>query len=548
LTSLQIASGSELRIGNHTLTFSGSTMSSTGTITTGGSNTNSILHLLGSNGSIDLPAITDVAEVLINRPNGTYNMSSELVMKGDLTITSGTLNLGSNNIILKGVLTVGQDGQITGTGSVLPRQNNGKSKLVNAKLKKLVLDDGAADVEGTLTIGDQGSIDFSSPSAGNLVLLSDAVIDLGTTGSIIGETSTKRVTGSGLSKIRSQRTINNGTADFGLGVVMSSTGNLGAPIVDRYFDHVTSNGASSIKRRVVWSNFNASNDPITMSITYTPDELNGLSENDLVLFVRNRTSSVWSKVSNSVKSGNTITGEFTFTMLPSFAPENGSQQSRFALSATEGEGTAGGEFSGLPVELVSFSGMMRNEKVQLSWKTATETNNYGFEVERAAVADPKASVENAQWSTIGFVAGNGTTSSERSYSFSDDVSTGALQQVAHFAYRLRQIDRDGTTDYSPVVLVSRSAQEPVALALDMPYPNPTSSESFATVRLAESRIATLQLVSVDGKVLETIAADQQLDAGVHSFRISRGTLPAGVYFVVVQSADLRVVRPLTIVR
>jgi hypothetical protein len=503
------------------------------------------LKVVGT-GNLTLPNLAVIKQLLLDRDGYTMTLGGNLLVDGYLTIDNGTLDLSTYNLTLKKDLETNGTGAIIGTGSILPKKVNGTNpKLKNAKVNNLAFNDAeaGAEVEGGLTVS--GTITFGT---GTLELAGNT-LDLGTTGTITGETSTSRVTNStGAGKIRSQRTINNGTADYGLGMVMSSTGNLGAPIVDRYLDYTTSNGANSIKRRVVWSNFTASNDPITLSITYTDDDLNNLNANDLVLFVRNRNSSIWSKVGNSVKVGNTVTGTFAFTTLPSFAPENGSQQSRFMLSGEEGEGTLGDGFSLFPVELVSFSGMMRNEKVQLAWKTATETNNYGFEVERSVVADPKASVENAKWNTIGFVAGNGTTSSERSYSFSDDVSTGALQQVEHFAYRLRQIDRDGTTDYSPVVFVSRSVQEPVALALDMPYPNPTENESFATVRLAESRIVTVQLVSVDGKVLETIAADQQLDAGVHSFRISRGTLPAGVYFVVVQSAELRVVRPLTIVR
>ena len=66
----------------------------------------------------------------------------------------------------------------------------------------------------------------------------------------------------------------------------------------------------------------------------------------------------------------------------------------------------------LPVELSSFTASGNQNAVNLKWQTATEVNNYGFEVERKTN-------EWMQWAKVGFVNGNGNSNSPKEYSFSD---------------------------------------------------------------------------------------------------------------------------------
>ena len=112
-----------------------------------------------------------------------------------------------------------------------------------------------------------------------------------------------------------------------------------------------------------------------------------------------------------------------------------------------------------PVELVSFNAVLIDNDVQLSWATATETNNSGFEILRKAQNDQT-------WGTIGFVPGFGTTTEPKSYSFTDeDVTTGI------YKYRLKQIDFDGTFEYSNEIEVSVDFT-PKEFVLYQNYPNP----------------------------------------------------------------------------
>ena len=94
----------------------------------------------------------------------------------------------------------------------------------------------------------------------------------------------------------------------------------------------------------------------------------------------------------------------------------------------------------VPVELTTFNAVYSNGKVNLEWITATETNNYGFEVERRD--------GNLSFQTIGFVSGAGTSTNRVTYNFTDNNLSSNK-----YYYRLKQIDFDGIYEYSQEVLV-----------------------------------------------------------------------------------------------
>ncbi len=96
----------------------------------------------------------------------------------------------------------------------------------------------------------------------------------------------------------------------------------------------------------------------------------------------------------------------------------------------------------LPVELTLFTATMVKNEINLFWKTETEVNNYGFNVERR--------INEGEWNNIGFVEGHGNSNSPKEYSYSDkDLFAGGSK----FQYRLKQVDTDGSFEYSDVVEV-----------------------------------------------------------------------------------------------
>ena len=96
----------------------------------------------------------------------------------------------------------------------------------------------------------------------------------------------------------------------------------------------------------------------------------------------------------------------------------------------------------VPVELVSFTAYVKNNTVQLNWRTATEVNNYGFKMERR--------INEGEWNSITFIEGHGNSTSPKEYSYSDkDLFVAG----SRFQYRLKQIDSDGSFEYSDIVEV-----------------------------------------------------------------------------------------------
>ncbi|HPI37315.1 MAG TPA: hypothetical protein PK397_05150, partial [Ignavibacteriaceae bacterium] len=144
----------------------------------------------------------------------------------------------------------------------------------------------------------------------------------------------------------------------------------------------------------------------------------------------------------------------------------------------------------LPVELTSFTASVAESKVILNWQTATEVNNYGFEVQRSVnVADDNWKLNAESWKKVGFVEGHGNSNSIKEYSFTDDISEHlslyhcsdpsgnlylTLPKELTLCYRLKQIDIDGKFSYSNEIIVEtlHATSLPSKYTLYQNYPNP----------------------------------------------------------------------------
>ncbi len=125
-----------------------------------------------------------------------------------------------------------------------------------------------------------------------------------------------------------------------------------------------------------------------------------------------------------------------------------------------------------PVELAGFTATQQERYVTVSWRTVSETNNLGFEVERCATAD-------AGWSKLAFIKGAGTTTTTQKYSFRDEPqSSGVIK------YRLRQIDTDGTATLSAEVAITIAA--PQKFVLHQNYPNPFNPNTWIDFEIPEN--------------------------------------------------------------
>jgi endonuclease I len=174
-----------------------------------------------------------------------------------------------------------------------------------------------------------------------------------------------------------------------------------------------------------------------------------------------------------------------------------------------------------PVELTSFSATAVSSRTLLVWKTATEVNNYGFDVERRLV-NSRSSIVNS-WCKVGFVAGNGTSNIEHQYSYTD-----ANAAAGTYAYRLKQIDNDGTYKYSSEAEVSIAV--PKVFLLNQNYPNPFNPSTTIQFTVPSDGKAVVKILNVLGQEVATVFNGDVHAGVVNSVRFNASKLSSGVYF------------------
>jgi len=178
---------------------------------------------------------------------------------------------------------------------------------------------------------------------------------------------------------------------------------------------------------------------------------------------------------------------------------------------------------GIPVELISFFGEVELEKVILNWSTATELNNSGFEIERK--------YENQDWLKIGFVAGNGTSTEKHIYQFEDKP-----EKRGDYRYRLKQIDHDGTTEYSNEITVQFTPK--FTFGLEQNYPNPFNPSTTMVYSIQSDGLVSLKVYDILGNEVLTLVNENKV-AGYYEVQVTAKNLPSGIYFYKLTSGDFQ---------
>jgi hypothetical protein len=186
----------------------------------------------------------------------------------------------------------------------------------------------------------------------------------------------------------------------------------------------------------------------------------------------------------------------------------------------------------VPVELTSFTSTVDGSNVILNWSTATEINNKGFEVQR--------SVAGNEFTTIGFVAGSGTTTETRTYKFVD-----ANLSAGNYTYRLKQVDFDGSFSYSNEV--NAEVISPVQFELAQNYPNPFNPGSTIKFSIPQSSNVTLKIFNTLGQEVKTLL-NQNMESGVYTINFDAGELNSGIYFYKLDAGQYSEVRKMTLIK
>jgi hypothetical protein len=180
----------------------------------------------------------------------------------------------------------------------------------------------------------------------------------------------------------------------------------------------------------------------------------------------------------------------------------------------------------LPVQLVSFTAGIVQESgnVVLKWSTASETNNYGFELQKAQDGS-----KNYQTIANSFIAGHGTTVESHTYSYTDANATQGV-----WSYRLKQTDLDGTVHYSEEIRLSSlsgvAEVAPRVFQLLQNYPNPFNPSTQVKFSVETTEKAVVKVYNMLGAEVATLF-DGTAEAGRYYVARFDGTkLASGIYF------------------
>ncbi len=188
--------------------------------------------------------------------------------------------------------------------------------------------------------------------------------------------------------------------------------------------------------------------------------------------------------------------------------------------------------SPLPVELTSFTANALNNKISLNWQTATEVDNYGFDVQRSVLSG-----QFSDWETIGFLHGHGNSNSPKDYSFVDDK----VSSVGKYFYRLKQIDTDGSYEYSKIVEVDFG--QPNKFELKQNYPNPFNPRTVISYQLSTPDNVTLKIYDVLGNEVAVLVDNEWQEAGKYNYQFSpdasglNSQFASGLFFYQLRAGD-----------
>ncbi|MCU0343707.1 MAG: M28 family peptidase [Ignavibacterium sp.] len=186
----------------------------------------------------------------------------------------------------------------------------------------------------------------------------------------------------------------------------------------------------------------------------------------------------------------------------------------------------------IPVELISFTSSIINNSVNLNWITATELNNSGFEIQR--------SINMSDWATIGFVTGNGTSTEVHNYSFAD-----ANPVIGLSYYRLKQIDFDGSYEFSNIIEVVYGTISDYSLAQN--YPNPFNPMTRINYSIKEKGTVELKVFDLLGSEIASLVNEEQTPGNYEVFW-DASSLSSGVYLYTIKSGSFMQTRKMLLMK
>jgi len=336
-------------------------------------------------------------------------------------------------------------------------------------------------------------------------------MDLGSSGSLMGEQENSHITGSNGGQVLFSTILNNpvNANPANLGAVISCGQNLGPVLIRRGHKSQMNNygiGNSVLRYYdiipAINTNLNA-----TLRFNYFDGELNGLAENTLV-FWSSSDNLHWTNQDFTL--GNTNLNYLEKTGIPSF--------SRWTIS---------GPNNPLPVTFTLFNFKCDGNKVILTWKTAQEQNSSHYHIER--------STDAVSWFTIGQVPAAGNSSTERSYFFNDNGP------VSNCYYRIAQYDLDGHTTYSSILMSACNMKDNFTVR-----PNPFTDKLIIDLTSEKKSKVIIKIFDSKGSLVKK--QELSILSGINQLPVESRGLIAGTYTLSVEWCDGQAKKTIKIIK
>ncbi len=222
----------------------------------------------------------------------------------------------------------------------------------------------------------------------------------------------------------------------------------------------------------------------------------------------------------------------TYTIRALYYRTQGESTLFAGCASTTGQGIYEYTFEIIPVEFTSFTANVNGNSVTLNWSTATETNNSGFSIERKATG--------GNWQTMGFVNGSGNSTVPVHYSFTDQsVPTGK------YAYRLKQVDYDGSYSYSSEVSIELLTVN--SFSLFQNYPNPFNPSTHIKFSIPSDEFVTLKVFDILGREVATLVNERH-GTGEYTINFNASALPSGIYYYSIIAGSFKETRKMILAK
>ena len=489
-----------------TLTISSGTVTVSGNITMSGSSSENSIVFSGA-GLLNIGGTMSGGSFTAGTSTVNYNGAAQTV--GSYTYNNLTLS-GSgvktiSGVTVNGVLTMAG----TATVSAAPTYGSSSSVVYAGSAAQTTGAEFLSTMLRPVTINNSNGVTLNSNktvngtltfTSGNLYTGS-YTLTLGSTASLAGEKTDSYLVG----KLITTKTV---------GTSASTMGNIGLSIAagTPTVDNVTVTRISGVaptgtgdKANRSWAITSTSSASRDLTFSWVSNDDGNVDLTNAIVFLSTNSGTSWTSVSGAldVSSSRSITA------------------SGQTLSTSSSLFTIGDAATPLPVELTSFTSSVNANVVTLNWATATEKNNYGFDVERLATGQ--------SWVKIGFVQGAGISNAVKQYSFVDkNLAAGS------YSYRLKQIDNDGTFKYLPAIEVSVGAQ-PVSFSIGN-YPNPFNPSTIIRYSLPSNAFVNISIYNMLGQKVVTLV-NQNMEQGVHEVSFNASSLATGAYIYRIEAGS-----------